>query len=29
MLTIKTLKGGGGAAHYYSQEGRNPDRRAD
>ena len=29
MLTIKTLKGGGAAAHYYSQEGRNPDRRAD
>ena len=29
MLAIRTLKGGGVAAHYYSQEGRNPDRRAD
>lgn len=29
MLTIKTLKGGGGASHYYAPEGRNPQRRPD
>lgn len=29
MLTIKTLKGGGGASHYYAPEGRNPQQRPD
>jgi conjugative relaxase-like TrwC/TraI family protein len=29
MLTIRTLKGGGGASHYYAPEGRNPQQRSD
>ena len=29
MLTIRTLKGGGGASHYYAPEGRNPQQRPD